>query len=116
MIKVLFVCSRNKWRSLTAETIFSNKLPGIDVRSAGTEQGARIKVTEGLLGWADLIFVMEKRHRQRLEQRYPQALIGKRIVRMDIPDVYPYMDEELISLLAAGVAEFIELPEDFSPC
>jgi predicted protein tyrosine phosphatase len=58
-IKVLFICSRNKWRSLTAEKIFQTK-PGFDVRSAGTENGARIKVSDGHIGWADIIFVMEK--------------------------------------------------------
>ncbi len=58
--KILFVCSRNKRRSLTAETIFKGE-PAWDVRSAGTEESARIKVTAGQLGWADVIVVMEKR-------------------------------------------------------
>ncbi|EPY08213.1 Protein-tyrosine phosphatase, low molecular weight [Paenibacillus alvei TS-15] len=65
LIKLLFVCSRNKWRSLTAEKIF-NLLNEYDVRSAGTEEGARVKVTGGHIGWADIIFVMEKKHIRRL--------------------------------------------------
>ncbi|KAM3115490.1 hypothetical protein [Phormidesmis sp. 146-33] len=66
--KLLFVCSHYKWRSLTAETLYRGddlfELPArgrYAVKSAGTEQGARIRVTEGLLGWADLIFVMTTR-------------------------------------------------------
>ncbi|MEJ0091139.1 MAG: hypothetical protein WDM80_15520 [Limisphaerales bacterium] len=69
-LKVLFICSRNRRRSLTAETIFKGE-PAWDVRSAGTEESARIKVTAGQLGWADVIVVMEKRHKERLQQKYP---------------------------------------------
>jgi len=38
------------------------------VRPAGTGEGARVKVTGGHLGWADVIVVMEKRHKERLAQ------------------------------------------------
>ena len=55
-MNLLFLCSQNKRRSLTAEKIFDG-CNGYKVRSAGTEQNARIKVTPGLLGWADIIFV-----------------------------------------------------------
>ena len=66
--KLLFVGSRNKRRSLTAETIFRDE-PRWQVRSAGTEEGARVKVTAGMLGWADVVVVMEKRHKERLRQK-----------------------------------------------
>jgi predicted protein tyrosine phosphatase len=62
LFKVLFICSRNRRRSLTAEKIFANT-PGWETRAAGTEDAARIKVTAGHLGWADVIVVMEKRHK-----------------------------------------------------
>jgi len=73
--KLLVICSRNRFRSLTAEKIYEG-LPGYEVRSAGTQPNARIKVTEGLLGWADEIFVMEKSHLIRLRQKFPEALAG----------------------------------------
>ena len=57
--KLLFVCSRNRWRSPTAERIFDG-VNHCAARSAGTEPGARVRVSAGHLGWADLIFVMEK--------------------------------------------------------
>ena len=63
--KLLFICSRNRMRSLTAEKIFSG-IPGYEVRSAGTQPQARIVVNEGHLRWADIIFVMEKAHLNRL--------------------------------------------------
>ncbi|ADL51926.1 low molecular weight protein tyrosine phosphatase family protein [Clostridium cellulovorans] len=107
-IKLLFICSRNKWRSLTAEKIF-NKLNGYSVRSAGTETNARIKITEGHIGWADMIFVMEKKHSQKIKNRFNHMLYAKRIICLDIPDDYGFMDEELIELLKARGSEHIEI-------
>jgi predicted protein tyrosine phosphatase len=109
-IKLLFICSRNKWRSLTAERIFQG-INGYGVRSAGTENNARIKVTEGLIGWADVIFVMEKKHIRRLQDSFRDVLYGKRLICLNIPDEYEYMDEELVGLLQSTVSEYIELPE-----
>src|SRR6266542_560141 len=74
--KLLFICSQNRCRSLTAETI-AHGIDGFTARSAGTERGARIRVTEGHLSWADLIFVMEKRHIGRLRSKFPVAAQGK---------------------------------------
>ncbi|WP_175471426.1 low molecular weight protein tyrosine phosphatase family protein [Fontibacillus panacisegetis] len=107
-MKLLFVCSRNKWRSLTAEKIFSG-LAAYQVRSAGTEENARVKVTAGHIGWADIIFVMEKKHQAKLQQRYREELQDKRVIRLDIPDEYEYMDEELIDLLISRVSEHINI-------
>jgi predicted protein tyrosine phosphatase len=107
VVKVLFVCSQNRLRSLTAETIFDG-LSGHQVRSVGTEEGARIRVTAGHLGWADLIFVMEKRQLHRLQTKFREEIAGKRIICLYIPDDYEYMDEELIDRLRTGVAEYID--------
>jgi predicted protein tyrosine phosphatase len=96
--KILFVCSRNRRRSLTAETIFKDVLTW-QVRSAGTEESARIKVTGGHLGWADMVVVMEKRHKERLFQKFPDAMNGKPCLCMFISDDYEFMDAELIELL-----------------
>src|SRR5215204_6213198 len=97
-MNVLFVCSRNKWRSPTAEKIFDGRI-GIFTKSAGTEVSARIKVTERLVNWADLILVMEKKHRTKLNQRFGNQLAGKIIEVLEIEDDYHYMDPELIEEL-----------------
>ncbi|MEG4446958.1 methyltransferase domain-containing protein [Microcoleus sp. AT9_B5] len=110
-IKILFVCSQNKWRSLTAEKI-CQKLSGYSVRSAGTEKGARIRVTEGLVGWADLIFVMEKKHGDRLRSKFPESLEGKKVICLQIPDNYQYMEPELVELLQAKLNPYMEMPEN----
>ena len=108
-IKILFVCSRNRRRSLTAETIFKGE-PAWDVRSAGTEESARIKVTAGQLGWADVIVVMEKRHKERLQQKYPEELAAKRCVCLFISDDYEFMEPRLVELMREKMRE--HFPKD----
>jgi len=105
-LKVLFICSRNRWRSLTAEKTFDG-IDGIHARSAGTEPNARIRVTAGHLAWADLIFVMEKKHLRRLQDKFPEAIAGKKIVCLHISDDYEFMQPELVDLLEAGVAPYL---------
>ena len=107
-MNILFICSRNKWRSRTAETIFKyNQLH--NVKSAGTENDARIKVTEKLLLWANVIFVMEKKHRTRIKEKFNSACENKEIIILEIEDNYQYMDEELIEILKSSVAGYIEI-------
>jgi predicted protein tyrosine phosphatase len=103
-LKILFICSRNRRRSLTAEMIFKKELAW-EVRSAGTEEGARIKVTAGHLGWADVIVLMEKRHKERLRQKYPEALAAKPCACFFIPDDYEFMDPNLVELLHEKMRE-----------
>ena len=80
-------------------------------RSAGTQPGARIVVTEGHIGWADVIFCMEKSHLQKLRQKFPDALAGKEIVTLHIPDEYELVAEDLIDELKAKLAAHVEFPE-----
>ncbi len=102
-MKILFICSRNKLRSLTAERLFDGVV-GYQVLSAGTEPGARVRVTAGHLGWADLIVAMEKRHVSRLRAKFGDALAGKRLACLHIPDDYEFMDPRLIERLKADMA------------
>jgi len=106
-VKLLFVCSRNRQRSLTAETVFDG-VNGHEVRSVGTEPGARIRVRPGHIGWADVVFVMEKKHLRRLEAKYPDELRGRQVVTLHIPDEYAYMDELLVERLAAAIAPYVD--------
>ena len=110
--KLLFVCSRNRKRSLTAEKLMEG-VPGYEVRSAGTQPGARIVITEGHIGWADIVFVMEKSHLAKLRARFPEGLNGKRVITLHIPDEYEFMQPELLDELHARIAPHIELPTEF---
>lgn len=105
--KLLFVCSRNQWRSPTAEALFETH-PRYEARSAGTEQGARVKVTAGHLGWADLVFCMERKHADRLHDKFPEELADKPIITLRIPDDYGFMDPELLALLQTELSAHLE--------
>lgn len=106
-MNILFICSRNQWRSRTAETIFKNHQKH-HVKSAGTENDARIRVTGKLVGWADLIFVMEKKHRERLIQKFGSLTDDKEIVILEIRDDYQYMDTELIEIIKTSVSPYLD--------
>lgn len=105
LMNILFVCSRNQWRSRTAEALFKNSHEH-QVRSAGTEREARIRVTEKMILWADLIFVMEKRHKERLADRFGELMDKRELIILDIEDKYRYMAPDLIEALKHGARPY----------
>jgi len=96
--RVLFVCSQNRLRSPTAEQVFAS-WPGIEAASAGLNHDAEVTVTLEILEWADLVFVMEKAHRTRLSRRFRAHLRNKRVICLDIPDMFDFMEPALVALL-----------------
>ncbi|UOR06533.1 protein tyrosine phosphatase [Hymenobacter aerilatus] len=104
--QLLFICSQNRWRSLTAERLFDHH-PHYQARSAGTEPGARVRVTAGHLGWADVVFVMEKKHTDILRQKFAAELAGKQIINLRIPDKFQFLDAVLQDLLRERLAEHL---------
>lgn len=107
-MNILFICSRNQWRSPTAEHVWRNH-PDIKVRSAGTSPNARRKVSSGDIRWADIIMVMEEKHKIRLKAEFNRLLTYKTIHVLDIPDNYRYLDPELIAELQACVPALLNL-------
>lgn len=91
---------------MTAETIYKNS-PRFNVKSAGTENSARIKTNSKMLLWADLVFVMEKHHKEKLLQNFPEGTENRKIIILEIPDIYKFMDTELIEELKASVSEYL---------
>jgi len=106
MKRLLFICSQNRLRSPTAEQVFS-AYKNVEAASAGLNHDAENPVTPELLAWADIIFVMERAHRSKLQQKFRNSLNGKRLVCLDIPDNYAYMDPELVRILEARVPRFL---------
>ena len=92
----------NQWRSPTAEKIYSDK-PLLDVRSCGTNKNARKRVTSDDLKWADIVLVMEDKHKQRLMAEYPGEMHFKESHVLDIPDEYKFMEPALIEEIMAAV-------------
>lgn len=110
LTKLLFICSRNQWRSPTAEQIWKNH-PYLDVKSAGTSPKAKKTVNTNDIKWADVIFVMEKKHKNRIKATFPRLTEHKKIHILEIEDDYKYMDNELIQILKDSVGSYINLNE-----
>ena len=104
MSNLLFICSKNQWRSPTAQALFKNH-PVHRARSAGTIDKARIRLSQKLIDWADLIFVMEKKHRELVKSRFTCA--DKRVIVLDIEDVYQFNDPELVEQLQLLLADYL---------
>ena len=106
MKNVLFVCSQNRLRSPTAEQVFAER-EGIEVLSAGLDASCGNPVTTELVEWADIIFVMEQAHRNKLSKRFRTSLKSARVICLGIPDDYKFMDPELVRILEARVPRFL---------
>ncbi|WP_394781620.1 low molecular weight protein tyrosine phosphatase family protein [Undibacterium sp.] len=107
-MNVLFVCSKNQWRSPTAEAVW-RRHPKLNVRSAGTSPNARHHVSEEDIRWADVILVMEEKHKSRLRAEYTRVLEFKQMHVLDIPDEYKYMDAELVEQLTHAVRSILDI-------
>ena len=93
-MNILFICNQNKNRSKTAEKLFKNKF---DTKSAGLYNEK--PVDEKQLSWADTIFVMEDKQRAEIGKRFPKQYMQKRIISLNIPDIYHFDQPELIKIL-----------------
>jgi predicted protein tyrosine phosphatase len=97
-MNVLFICNQNQNRSKTAEDIFKHKF---DTKSSGLYNEK--PVTEKQMSWADTIMVMEDIQRTEISKRFPQYYMEKRILSLDIPDIYTFNQPELIKILKSKV-------------
>ena len=93
-MNVLFICNQNQHRSRTAELLFREKF---NTKSAGLYN--RTPVTREELAWADLVLVMEPAQRSEIAKRFPDMYLKKRILSLDIPDIYQFNQPELIKVL-----------------
>lgn len=103
------MCSRNRLRSPTAQQIFA-KVPGWEVDSAGIAPDAEQVISREEVEWADLLFVMERRHRSQLQRHFGSLLREKRLVVLSIPDDYDFMQKELVELLHQRVGPYLPSP------
>ena len=114
MTRVLFVCSRNQWRSPTAEAIYRSD-SRIEARSAGVSPAAKRRVTAKLLQWADLVLVMEPEHKRRLLSQFADLGPDLCIRVLDIPDDYAFMDPELVELIRERTEAILTEPDEPGP-
>jgi len=107
-MKLLFVCSENRLRSPTGEEIFS-RYDGVEAIGCGTNADAETPLSGDLIEWADVVFVMEKSHRNKVKKKYRDLLKNMRLISLDIPDSYERMDPNLIRLLESRVSKHVRI-------
>jgi predicted protein tyrosine phosphatase len=107
--RVLFVCHYNRRRSATAERVF-RKRTDLEVRSAGTSEEALARVNQHMLAWADVIFVMDREQQDALERMFPDDPALARMICLEIPDEFRFLDVELIRLLEERVERHLKAP------
>ena len=96
----LFVCSAGLLRSPTGAAVAIKN--GINARSAGSNSNyALIPVSANLINWAErIIFVNENNYLETLRVfgEFPELTnqVRAKSYIMNIPDVYNYMDSELV--------------------
>ena len=101
--KLLFICNANFHRSPTAAEVFKDKYK---TKSAGVGFIANQPLTEELIKWADIIFVMEDWQRKTMAEKFPKQYLKKMIINLDIPDIYNYMNEKLVTILKKKIKQF----------
>jgi predicted protein tyrosine phosphatase len=103
---LLFICKYNKMRSRTAEAIYSGD-NRYAVKSAGISKNSEVKITGELLLWADIVFVMENEHRDKIAKLFPFETQSANIAILDIPDHYFYLESALVELIQSRVTPFL---------
>lgn len=96
--RILFVCGKCRQRSPTAAQIFANH-PGWETDCAGLSNDADVPLSSEQIDWATHIAVMEKSQIARLNSKFGKYLNRQRVVSLDIPDRFDFMDRELVDLL-----------------
>ena len=84
----LFVCNQGKYRSRTAATLFGGRFAGVFVNLKKED-----------LDWADIVYVFEEDQRSEIASRFPREYLNKKILNLEIEDVYGFMDEKLVKKL-----------------
>lgn len=107
-LNVLFVCSKNQWRSPTAEAIYRRD-ERLSVRSRGMAKAAVQTIRSDDVAWADVILVMEDKHRQRILADFSGESKFKPLHVLDIPDDYQFMDDELVELIRSATEPILSI-------
>lgn len=95
-MKILFVCTLNRARSVVAERLYRGTR-GMQVRSAGTSDRAAHQLNEDDLAWADRVVVFEPAHERWIRETFTGDL--PEIVDAGVRDDFNPSDPALIAAL-----------------
>lgn len=98
MIRALFVSGLARNRAATAAQTFEG-WTGVRTDFAGLTAGTDSPLAPDQIDWAGRIYVFEKRQKAALNARFGARMRGRAVLDLDIPDLYTFMQPELIQLL-----------------
>ena len=112
-MNILFICSANKDRSATAELLGQELWPNHQFISAGTNQKICFQlgtqyINKELMDWAELIFVMENKHKKELIKLFG-SVNGKIIRVLGIQDHYEFGDANLKEILQQKLIPYLSI-------
>ena len=102
-MNLLFVCNQAKHRSRTAAEIYQDDH---NTSFAGVYSEER-PVTKKLLAETDTVFFMEESQRTIVTKQFPKLSMQKRLITLNIPDVYSYNDKRLIQELQKHLQPYL---------
>ncbi|MGC3961269.1 MAG: hypothetical protein QM813_26080 [Verrucomicrobiota bacterium] len=108
-LRVLFVCTQNKVRSLTAEHLYRAR-PDLEVKSCGTANFAKTQFTQELLNWAEVIFVADDSQVEFMKQKFGADATAKPVVNLGLPDIFTYKSDALVVKLTAKLDPYLGRP------
>lgn len=108
---ILFICSYNNQRSPAGADLIG-ECDNFETKSAGISPSANKRVSQELIDWADIIFVMNEKEDKHLSYVKNNFDIGqKKIIDLDIPDIYGRYDKRLVFLLIEKISQHLDLKD-----
>ena len=107
--RVLFVCTQNKVRSLTAEHLYRVR-PDLEVKSCGTATFAKNQLSKELLNWAEAVFTFDESHMEAIAKNFPTEAQGKPVICLGLPDIFTYKSDALVVKLTAKIEPYLGRP------
>jgi len=107
--RVLFVCTHNEVRSLTAEQVYRGR-DDIEIRSAGTASHARNRLTKEVVDWADLVVVFEPKHAETIKNKFPEEEGRTNLICLKLDDKYEYKHPKLVIKLVSRLKPYLGEP------
>lgn len=108
--RVLFVCTHNEVRSLTAEQLYRRR-SDLEVRSAGIASHAKNPLTPEVIDWADLVVTFEPKHSDQVCKRFPDKARQHSVVCLGLKDEYEYKSPKLVIKLVSKLKPYLGTPE-----
>jgi predicted protein tyrosine phosphatase len=107
--RVLFVCTQNKVRSLTAEHLYRVR-PDLEVKSCGTATFAKNQLSKELLNWAEAVFTFDESHMEAIAKNFSAEVQTKPVICLGLPDIFTYKSDALVVKLTAKIEPYLGRP------